>query len=414
MSEKKFLILGIRNYANRRILHELQKQGHTARIMNPELLLPFINDKKNDRIYIQQPGKEKAERLYKKSISGIVPRIGGALQFFSKHVEHIHRNIGIPSTASATGLLNAQDKIRTAQLLSQHGIKTPKTFAARKIHNMNHAVEMLGGFPVVGKLIYGSQGDGVFILTEPVSAATVLDAFSSQGHNFLLQQFIETAKDEGTKHDFRYVVVGGKVVARMKRNSVGKDFRTNASIKEDCEKAKPDAEMDEIAIKAAAAVGLDCAGVDLARDINTKEVYCYEVNGNFNFKSTERFTRENVGKAIADYMVHLSEGVNSTFSAFASSNEQIEIPSGEPGFDISKMIVDPGLPLGSPYDDIDDEDEKEFSFYMRPGQYDNENSIKTFVKILQSNDLGMLARDNFYAEAARGRKMPGSEYLDKK
>lgn len=411
--DKKFLILGIPNYANRRILFELNQMGMNARILNPQQLLPFVNDKRDDRIYIQRPGHNEPKRIYKKSLTAIVPRIGGNLQFYSKAVEHIENNIGIPSTASAVGLLNAQDKITTIQMLSQHGIKTPKTFAVKKTDNLEWVVDKLGGFPVVAKLIYGSQGIGVFILTEPLSASTALDAFSSQGHALLLQQFIETAEKDNAKHDFRAVVVDGKVVAAIKRKSVGKDFRTNASIKEDCEKATLTDEMNDIAIRAAAAVGLACAGVDLAVDINTGEIYCYEVNGNFNFKSTEKFSKINVGKFIAEYAVKI--GANNSQSTTKSAKEtdlkqlakywrvspkafshqmdeamfQIagplpEIANWEPEFEIDSLKNDIGLPFGDfpEVDDNDPLDDMELGIEpMRVQKGDNTNIILHYSEL---------------------------------
>lgn len=295
-----YYILGSLNYANRRLVYEFEQYGKEAVIIDPSLFIPFVNDKRDDRLYFQGIEDEPI-RVYKKHFKGVIPRIGKNLQYHAKTVEHIVNNIGIPTTATAQGLLNAQDKFLTTQLLSQNGIKTPKTFTITKVKNPQWLTKMLGGFPVVAKVNYGSQGVGVFLLTEALSAATALSTFAALGHNLILQEFIETAKDDKKKHDFRAVVVDGVVVAAIKRNSVGGDFRTNTSIKEDCEGVELDDNMKEVAIKAAQAVGLSVAGVDLAQHYETKEIYCYEVNGNMNFKSTEKFSKKNVAKAIVEY-----------------------------------------------------------------------------------------------------------------
>lgn len=312
---KKFLILGSRNYANRRILHEFNQMGHRAEIIDPSRLLPYITDTQNDRIYVMSAANNEPKRIYKNTISGIIPRIGTDLQFYGKSVEHMNKNIGIPSTATAHGLLTAHDKIKTVQVLSQNGIKTPRTFPVKKVYNLSWIVGKLGGFPVVAKTITGSQGVGVFILTESLSASTGLDAFTAQGNSLLLQQFIETAKAGQKKHDFRAVVVNGEVVAAIRRNSVGEDFRTNASLVEDCEGVELSDEMKQIAIKSAAACGLACAGVDIAKDAATGEMYVYEVNGNFNFKSTEKFSKKNVALKIAQYAVSISTATPSVSDA---------------------------------------------------------------------------------------------------
>lgn len=374
--EKKFLIIGSKNYANRRILHEFEQKGYEANILDPKKLLPFVNDKARDRIYVVSDDSDEPKRIYKKSLSAIVPRIGKDLQFFSKSVEQLHKNIGIPTTATTEGLLNAQDKIRSIQLLSQNGIKTPKTFAIKETgSNFTWIVDSLGGFPIVAKLIYGSQGIGVFILTEMLSASTALDAFTSQGHSLLLQQFVETAKDDDSKCDFRAVVVNDKVVAAIKRKSVGKDFRTNTSLKEDCEGVELDKEMQEIAVKAAKAVGLDCAGVDLAKDYETGEIYCYEVNGNFNFKSTEKFSKKNVAKSIVEYAISISEPIQPTGKSLSTWDLEFMRRQGKTDnskFDVKQFDVAPlsKKSEGIPFLDFTDEgensnDDFEFSAFSK-------------------------------------------------
>jgi ribosomal protein S6--L-glutamate ligase len=310
MSEpRKFLIIGSRNYANRRLLYEFKQKGAKVQIIDPIRLLPYVNDTKSskkDVMYVATRS-DKPKWIKKQTLSAIVPRIGGSLQFYAHSVEHLNKNIEIPSTADADALLIAQDKILTTQRLSQDSVRTPKTFAIKKPANLKWVIEQMGGFPVVAKLIFGSQGIGIFILTEALSASTALDAFSSQGHALLMQQFIETSNKDIRKHDFRAVVVDGKVVASIKRYAVGDDFRTNASLKEDCEGVELDDEMKKIAIQAAKAVGLACAGVDLAKEVETGKIYCYEVNGNFNFKSTEKYSKKNVAKEIVEYSIRLAE-----------------------------------------------------------------------------------------------------------
>ena len=378
---KKFLILGSRNYANRRILHELNLMGHKAEILDPSRLLPYITDTKKDRMYVTSANSTEPKRIYKSTISAIIPRIGTSLQFYAKSVEHINLNIGIPSTVTASGLLSAHDKVTTVQLLSRDGIKTPKTFTAKKVNNLAWIVDQLGGYPIVCKTLTGSQGNGVFILTEPLSAKTGLDAFSSLGHDLLLQQFVETAKQAENKHDFRAVVVNGEVVASIRRNSVGEDFRTNASLKEDCEGVELDSTMKDIAIKSAAACGLACAGVDIAKDVNTGEIYVYEVNGNFNFKSTEKFSKKNVAKKIADYAVSISSDVaNDTDPAMAALGASLRKMAGvtpfsprqkdEHDFDVIGFSTGDGIPfLNFPTDEAESDellDDLEMSSYLKP------------------------------------------------
>ena len=333
--------------------------GHKAQIIHPDSLLSVITDTMNDRIYLNQ---KNVTRLYKKDIAAIIPRIGYNLSFHSKSVEQLNKNIGIPTTATATGLLNAQDKIRTCQLLSQHRILIPKTIPIRAVNNLDWIVQELGGFPIVAKIIYGSKGVGVFILNDAVSASTGLEAFTANGHSLLLQSFINTERKNKKKHDYRLVVVDGKVVASIQRNSVGNDFRTNASRKEDCEKAYPDESMQKLAVDAARAVGLDCAGVDIAEETETGKRYVYEVNGNFNFQSTEKFSRVNVAKEIAEYAVRLANKETSTFqNTGANSLDQL----------FTGFSSDKGIPFDDFTDgDIEDPENSDLECFSQGNQLD--------------------------------------------
>lgn len=303
---KKFFIIGSLNYASRRLLHEFKLQGHEAEIVAPESLVPFVTDTRNDRVYRTTTNGNEPQRIYKKSVNGIVSRIGNGLTFHAKTIEHMNGSMGIPSTAKATALLIAHDKVKTIQVFSQSKIKTPKTFAVKKTANLEFMVEKLGGYPIVGKTLTGSQGKTVFIMNEAVSAKTTLDTMLNLGHEIMLQSFVDTSKESEPKHDFRLVVVDGEVVAAIRRNSQNNDFRTNASLKEDCENYEPSEAMKQLAINAANAVGLKVAGVDIAIESTTGEMFIYEINGNMNFKSTEKYSKKNVAKAIVDFMVKIS------------------------------------------------------------------------------------------------------------
>jgi ribosomal protein S6--L-glutamate ligase len=355
---KKFLILGSVNYANRRIKSELKQRGYNSIIIEPSTILPFVSDTAAKTLYVRSDGDDEPEEIKVSDILGIIPRIGGGLQFHARTVEYLI-NLGIPSTAKATALLNAQDKVRTTHLLAVNGLNVPKTIATKEPAHLNWIVEELGGFPIVAKLIYGSRGIGVFILTEPLSASTSLSAFASQGHAFLLTQFIETAEKDKNKHDFRVVVVNGEVVAAFRRNSVGSDFRTNASIKDNGEKCELDDDMKAFAIQAAAAVGLDCAGVDLARDVKTKKVYCYEVNGNFDFKACEKHSGKNVASKIVEYAIFLSE---------MAKNDKISDGNSE-------MSAIKGFALAQSFNDFKTEFTKWFQKESKRNPTDNEINL---------------------------------------
>lgn len=300
---KKFLILGGHNYANKRIKKELTLLGYSSLIVDPSNIIFDASENKAKEIFFASESDMQPQSMKISDIHAIIPRIGKDLGFFS-NIVGFFEGCNVPTTATATALRKAQDKVLCTLLLAQNCINVPKTVAMSKPQNLPYVAQKLGGFPLIAKTVTGSQGVGVFILRDVENAQTTLEAF---GENVLLCEFIETATESESKHDFRVVVVGGEVIASIKRKSVGNDFRTNASLHDDCEGVELPEIVQKIAINAAAACGLSCCGVDLAINTLTKEVYCYETNGNFNFYSTEKFSKKNVAKKIAEYAIFLAK-----------------------------------------------------------------------------------------------------------
>ncbi len=300
---KKFIILGSHNYANKRIKKELTLLGYSSLIVDPANVIFDASEKEPKEIFFASESDPTPQSLKISDILGVIPRIGRDLAFFSRVVEFF-QTCRLPTTATATALTNAQDKVLCTLLLGRTGVQVPKTIAMPTPQNIAFIADKLGGFPLVAKTVTGSQGVGVFILRDVENAQTTLEAFNEK---FLLCEFVQTASDAEPKHDYRAVVIGGEVVASIKRKSVGDDFRTNASLHEDCEGVELSDKMKNIALQAANAVGLACAGVDLAVNSTTGETVCYEVNGNFNFFSTEKYSKKNVAKKIAEYAVFLAK-----------------------------------------------------------------------------------------------------------
>lgn len=299
----KLLILGSHNYSNKRILKELKKLGHKARIITPTKFNIYISDKKkHDRIYYN------TKRIYRNTVDCIIPRIGRDLDYNAASVEQMNLNIGIPSTSSSMGLLNASNKLKSIQLLSRASLLVPATMYIKKSDNFKWMVKKLGGFPIVAKLIRGSQGVGTFILNDELAASTALQTFASLKQHLLLQRFIKTAEEKSSANDIRAIVVNGEVIGAYRRYSLNDDFRSNYSISKLGEKIKLSDEQKEIAVNAAKAVGLSgCAGVDLAENVDNGKTYIYEVNGNFSLFGFEKVTGINAAKKIAEYAIELAE-----------------------------------------------------------------------------------------------------------
>ena len=294
--DKKVLIIGNRNYSNKRILRELRNLGVKAQITLPKkYVLSTSNESGNDRIFY------KDKRVYYSHIDAIIPRIGSDLGFGVSVVRHMNKNNGCYTTSDSEGLINAADKLKCSQILSKSRIRVPSTAYFKTVSNYNFLTDLVGGLPCVAKLVSGSQGKGVFILTDELSGSTALKTILLS-QKVILQEYLESSSKEEKKSDIRAWVVGDKVVAAMKRYSAKKDFRSNYSISKQAEIVTLTKSEKEMAINAAKAIGLELCGVDLMRDIPTKKTYVIECNGNASLYGIEKVTGINVAKHIATYV----------------------------------------------------------------------------------------------------------------
>lgn len=252
------------------------------------IMLEVSNSIKHDKIYIR---RDKADsdgneygRVYRKKYDGVIVRASKGIVYVASVLRHLSENIGVYCTASGQGILDASRKFVTHQVISSAGVRTPKTVLFSSPRDFKFLTDLVGGVggdnKVVCKITRGSQGIGVCILETPLAASTMLETFSKKKIPLLLQEFIETADTDSEKFDIRLIVVGKKVVSSMKRYSVKGDFRSNYSKSKNAEKYTPTKEQVKMAVKAAQALGLDFAGVDIAVDVKTGNNYVIEVNSN--------------------------------------------------------------------------------------------------------------------------------------
>jgi ribosomal protein S6--L-glutamate ligase len=291
------------SYAVKRIAEEAKKLKHIVSVQSPSDFICYVSSvlSGHDRIYKKDESNEDAVKVLAKDYDVVIPRFAGASVFEYGCVvtEHLSGNMGIPTTSSALGLRIASNKFLSSQFLSQGKVRTiPSLFASKPV-DFGFLVKTLDGPPIVCKTTSGSQGAGVFILSDELGISTTLGAFSKSGINLVLQKFI----DSGTpKTDLRVYVVDGKVSAAYKRYALDKDFRSNYSLSKQGEKVTLTAEETQMAIDAAKAVGLNICAVDIIRDSHdNNKPYCIEVNGNGNLSGIEKVTGHNVALDIVKY-----------------------------------------------------------------------------------------------------------------
>ncbi|MBU1819924.1 MAG: RimK family alpha-L-glutamate ligase [Bacteroidetes bacterium] len=250
-------------------------KGHTFERHNPSDLYLYVSESMNgyDRIYNGSRDLSQPQRLRIKDYDAVISRLGSNLSFGATILQHLTENLGIYCPQNSDGLLIAQDKMKTVMRLSKEGIRVPMTVFAKNASHVEHLMKMLGGLPVIAKLLKGSQGLGVMICRDAEQTNTTLESFWGQPIDIMLQRFVDAQRK-----DVRAIVVGERVVVAMERTGK-KDFRANISQGGSGRKIELTNDQKELCINAAKAVGLEFAGVDLMTDQDGKS-YIIEVNGN--------------------------------------------------------------------------------------------------------------------------------------
>lgn len=300
---KLLILTGSPNsYSVKRIKEEAVNRGHEVDVHNPSDFICYVSEQQRgmDRIYLKD-GNEDAVRVHAKGYDSLIPRFAGAsvFEYGCTVVEHLSGNMGVPTTSNAIGLRIASNKFLSSQFLSQGKVRTIRSLFSSKPVDFGFIAKTLDGPPLVCKTQSGSQGEGVFILSDELGISTTLGAFSKSGINLVLQKFIDSGQP---KTDLRIYVVDGKVSAAYKRFALDKDFRSNYSLSHQGEKVTLTDEETSLAIAAAKAVGLGVCAVDVIRDSKSdNKPYVIEVNGNGNLAGIEKVTGHNVALDIVLY-----------------------------------------------------------------------------------------------------------------
>ncbi len=229
-------------------------------------------------------------------VDAIIPRIGASVTFYGCAIVRQFEMMNTFSTSTSQGILRSRDKLRSLQILSREGCAVPKTAFARHTVDVNEPIRYVGGAPLVVKLVEGTQGLGVVLCETKKAAKSVIEAFYSLDANILVQEFIEEAK--GT--DIRAFIVDGEVVGAMERKGPEGEFRSNLHRGGTARAVELDDEMRETAIKAAAAMGLAVAGVDMLP--SKRGPLIMEVNSSPGLEGIERATGVDIAGKIIQYI----------------------------------------------------------------------------------------------------------------
>ena len=277
---------GAANYSTKRLKEEALKRGHEVRVVNYASC--YVTLEKGNPV-VNYRGEEIRD------IDVIIPRIASSLTKYGSAIVRQFEMQNVFTTTSSIAIVRSRDKLRSLQLLAKVGVGIPKTVFARETADFEGVLEQVGGAPVIIKVARGTHGNGVVLAETRKAALAVMQAFYVEGVNFLVQEFI--AESAGT--DIRAFVVNGKVVASMKRQSLDDDFRSNLHQGGEGAPIKLTDEERKTAQKAAKAMGLAIAGVDMMR--SSRGPLVLEVNSSPGF-GIEKVTGHNVAEKIIEYV----------------------------------------------------------------------------------------------------------------
>jgi ribosomal protein S6--L-glutamate ligase len=226
----------------------------------------------------------------------VIPRIGASVTLYGAAVVRQLEMMNIFCVNDSVAITRARDKLRSLQLLSKKGIGLPITGFAHSIDEIKDLIKMVGGPPLVIKFLEGTQGIGVVLVETAKAARSVLEAFFGLKVNLLVQEFIK----EAAGSDVRCFVVGGEVVAAMKRQGSPEEFRSNIHRGGKAVAIEITDEERNMAIRAAHIIGLNVAGIDIIR--SNRGPLILEVNASPGLEGIEKATKIDVAGKIIEFI----------------------------------------------------------------------------------------------------------------
>lgn len=274
-------------YSTRRLVQVARKRGHKVEVI--DVLRCYMNIAPSDP-QIHYDGK----RL--QGFDAVIPRIGASVTFYGTAVVRQFEMMGVYTLNESVAITRSRDKLRALQLLARKGVGLPVTGFAHAPDNTEDLLKLVGGAPVVLKLIEGTQGQGVLLAESDQAAGNLIDAFRGLDAYFLVQEFVEEAKGS----DIRCFVVGNEVVASMMRTAPPGEFRSNLHRGGSARAVPITAQERRTALRAAKIMGLNVAGVDLLRTAQGPLVM--EVNSSPGLEGIEASTKTDIARHIIEFI----------------------------------------------------------------------------------------------------------------
>jgi len=272
-------------YSNQRIMEAADERGHQVSFLNIKHCYMKMDAEEPEIHY-------RGGRLLN-DLDAVITRIRPSMTFYGCALTRQFESMGIYTTNTSTAITQSRDKLFSLQLLIKKGLNIPTTGFANSPIDTNDLIDMVGGAPLIVKLLEGTQGSGVVLAETRKAAESVINAFKALHANLLVQEFVKEADGK----DLRCFVIDNKVVATIQRQAAPGEFRANLHLGGTASVVRISAEERKLAINAAKTLGLKVAGVDLIR--SSKGPLLLEVNSSPGLEGIETAT----GKDIAGMII---------------------------------------------------------------------------------------------------------------
>ncbi|MGO4854984.1 30S ribosomal protein S6--L-glutamate ligase [Phaeovulum sp. W22_SRMD_FR3] len=276
-------------YSTKRLVAEGEARGHVVEVLDTTRLYMAI-DALSPQVYYDGA---KLPRF-----DAVIPRIGVSVTAYGAAILRQFEAMGTLTLNPAEGIVASRDKLMAHQVLARHRLPMPVTAFANSPKDTDNLIELTGGAPLVVKLLESTQGKGVVLAETRKAAQSVISAFRGLRANFLVQEFVKEAAGE----DIRALVIGGKVVAAMRRRAAPGEFRSNLHLGGSAHTVKLKKAERDLALRAARAFRLGLAGVDMLRGDDGPKIL--EVNSSPGLEGIEEATGNNLAALVFEEIEH--------------------------------------------------------------------------------------------------------------
>lgn len=276
-----------RLYSTKRLVEAAKKRNHDVEVIDPTKC-DLVIEKRKPSIYYKNQFLDDTD--------AVIPRIGASITFYGTAVVRQFEMMGTFTTTESQALVRSRDKLRSLQILSRARLGLPKTIFTNYSKDVTKIIDHVGGAPVIIKLLEGTQGLGVVLAETQSAAESVIEAFNGLQARVIVQEFIKEAGGA----DIRAFVVDGQVVGAMKRQGKEGEFRSNLHRGGTAQVIQLSDEEENAAIKAAKAMALGVAGVDMLQ--SSRGPLILEVNSSPGLEGIEQATGKDIAKTIIRYI----------------------------------------------------------------------------------------------------------------